>query len=241
MDLHHHKNPKFIHHQNTISTALIREAVFGMEDGMVSTFGAITGIATSTGNPFTVIVSGCIIIAVESISMAVGSYLSSKSERAIDERKLEEEKIELSQYPHEEKEELIGMYLVEGWPKHLAREMAEVASSNKKLFLKEMAIHELKVFPDNLESPFKNAIAMGFSYVIGGMIPLLPYMLLSLSFAIYFSIPVTLLGLFILGIITTRYSKRSWWKAGLEMLVLGAIAAGVGYGVGEVVGGSIKK
>lgn len=229
----HHKNPNYIHHQKTVSTAIVREAVFGMEDGMVSTFGAITGIATATENPFTVILSGTIIIAVESISMAVGSYLSSKSERAIDERKLQEERMELKDYPEEEKKELIGMYVKDGWPHQLASEMAEVASQNKKLFLKEMAYRELKVFPEHMESPIKNGIAMGIAYVIGGFIPLAPYIFLSIPQAIPMSIVVTLIGLFLLGVLTTKFSKRKWWSAGLEMLILAAAAGAVGYLVGK--------
>lgn len=230
-----HKNSDFIHHQKQIDVSLIRETVFGMEDGMVSTFGAVTGIAASTSDPYTVILAGCILISVEAISMGVGSYLSSKSEREIDERKLSEERFELREYPHEEKEELKNMYIVEGWPKKLAVEMAEFASQDKKLFLKEMAIHELKVFPDNTESPRRNAIAMLLAYIIGGLIPLLPYLLLPVATAIPVSIGASLLGLFLLGVATTRYSKRRWWKSGFEMLLLAATAGAIGYFVGQLV------
>lgn len=229
----HHKNPQYIHHQKNVDTALIREGVFGMEDGMVSTFGAITGIATATQNPFTVILSGSIIIAVECISMAVGSYLSSKSERAIDERKLHEERIELKTYPEEEKKELVGMYVKDGWPKELATKMAEVASQNKKLFLKEMAYRELKVFPENLESPIKNAVTMGLTYIVGGLLPLFPYFFIPIQEAIFVSMGISLVGLFLLGAATTKFSKRPWWRAGLEMVALAAAAAGVGYLVGQ--------
>ncbi len=231
----HDYHKQYLHHQKQVDTSLIREAVFGMEDGMVSTFGAITGIATATQDPFTVTLSGLVIISVESISMAVGSYLSSKSEQSIDKRKLKEERMEIHQYPEEEKEELIGMYVADGWPKVLATEMAETAAKNKELFLKEMAYRELKVFPDVEESPKKNALVMGVAYIIGGSIPLLPYLLLTIGVALPVSIVVTLAGLFFLGVATTRYSHRSWWKAGLEMLTLASLAGAVGYGVGQVV------
>ncbi len=233
--MHHHQNSQFIHHKKNINTALIREAVFGMEDGMVSTFGAVTGIAAATANPFTVILSGSILIAVESISMAVGSYLSSKSEKAIDDRKIAEETLEIKQFPEEEKKELVGMFVVDGWPKKFAIEMAEVASKNKKILLKEMAYRELKVFPDHQESPLKNALVMGLSYIVGGLIPLIPYFLFVLPYSLYFSLPVTLIGLFSLGALTTRYSKRPWWRVGFEMLILGAVAALVGYFVGQAI------
>ncbi len=216
-------------------TALIREGIFGIEDGMVSTLGSLTGIAAAVRDPFTILLAGFVIISVESISMGVGSYISSKSEKEIKERKLSEEKQELKDFPIEEKEELINMYVVDGWSKHLAKEMAEEAAKNKHLFLKEMAYRELKVFPDELESPQKNGLIMGSAYIIGGMIPLTPYLLFPLSTAIVISISATLLGLFVVGALTTKYSKQRWWKAGLEMLLLAGLAALIGYIVGQVV------
>lgn len=239
---HHHKRDDFIHHNKSIDGSLVREIVFGMEDGMVSTLGAITGIAAAAQNHYLVVLAGFVVISVESISMAVGSYLSNKSEKEIDERKVYEEKTELKEYPEEEKKELIAMYMSEGWPAPLAKEMTEVASKNSKLFLKEMVLRELKIIPDDMGNPLRNGIAMGISYVIGGSLPLLPYILLShISTAITVSIPLTLAGLFLLGVGTSRYSKRAWWKAGLEMLILAALAAAIGYGVGQGVDALVKK
>jgi len=228
-----HHNPDFIHHQKQPKSSTIRELVFGMEDGMVSTMGAVTGIAIGSGNHYTVLLAGFVIIAVESISMGVGSYLSSKSKREIDERKLAEERIELKAYPKEEEEELVGMYVQDGWSKALAKKMAREASQNKDLFLQEMAYRELKVFPDELEEPKINALVMGSSYIIGGAIPLIPYFFsTSMSTVVPLSVVLTLCALFGLGAYTARFSKRSWWKAGLEMFTLAGVAAFVGYIVG---------
>lgn len=219
-----------------MSASMVRVIVFGLEDGMVSTMGAITGIAASTLNHYTILLSGFVIVAVESLSMAVGSYLSSKSERAIDERKLHEERTELKEYPREEERELVSMYVRDGWPEHLAKPMAEVASKNKELFLQEMAYRELKIIPDQLEAPLRNGLAMGISYIVGGAIALLPYLFFTnIVTAIPVSVGVTLGGLFILGAVTTKFSKRAWWKAGLEMFALATAAALVGYVVGQVV------
>jgi predicted membrane protein (TIGR00267 family) len=226
---------EYLHHQNPGLGATIREAVFGIEDGMVSTLGSITGIAAATGSTFTILLSGLVIVAVESISMAVGSYLSTKSQRAVDERKLHEERGELKEYPEEEKQELIGMYVQDGWPQTLAEQMAETASQNKQLFLQEMAYRELKIFPDQLEQPVSNALVMGVAYILGGSVPLLPYFFLHINDSFSFSIIVTLIGLFVVGAITTKFSHRTWWKAGLEMTVLAGVAALVGYGVGQAV------
>ncbi len=230
---HHNKRKDYIHHHNTLSTSVIRESIFGVEDGIVSTFGAILGIATATHDPFIVLLTGFVIISVESISMGVGSYISSRSETDIEERKLKEERSEIKKYPKLEKQEMIGLFVSDGWPKKIAKEMAEVASKNKDLLLTEMAYRELKVFPDKIDFPIKNALAMFMSYVVGGMIPLSAYLLLPVDKAIIFSIPLTLVALFLIGAYTTKFTKRSWLRAGLEMMILASLAAVVGYVVGQ--------
>lgn len=227
-------NPEYIHHTHPGHSAMIRELVFGMEDGMVSTLGAVTGIAAATHDPFVAVLSGLVVVAVESVSMGVGSYLSSKSVVSIDERKLAEEKEELREYPAEEKRELIDMYVESGWTKETAMQMAEEASKNDTLFLQEMALRELKVFQGEAEEPVKNGIVMGISYIVGGAVPLLPYFFNSLSTSVVVSIIITLIGLFCLGVYTTKFSKRRWWQAGLEMMALASAAALIGYAVGQV-------
>lgn len=232
------KNKEYIHHANPVDTTIIREGIFGLEDGMVSTLGAVTGIATATQDYFTAILAGCVVISVESIAMAVGSYLSSKSEKEIDERMLYEEKIEIEKYPKEEQEEAYEMFVEDGWSKKLAKQMAIEAGKNKDLMLLEMAYRELKIIPDDLGNPKKNAVVMGITYVIGGSVPLLPYILFhDIWMAVPVSVVLTLLGLFTLGAFTTKFSKRKWWKAGLEMFGLASAAAIIGYGVGQVVDG----
>ncbi|MBI2436394.1 MAG: VIT1/CCC1 transporter family protein [Candidatus Magasanikbacteria bacterium] len=235
MSMRHHYNPHYIHHQDSVILPMIREIVFGMEDGMVSTLGAITGIAAATNDHFTVVLSGFVVVAVESISMGIGSYLSNKSEQDVNYHKIREEKEELQEFPYEERNELRDMYVDDGWPHELAEEMATAASKNKKLFLQEMIVHELNIPNRKKENPVRNALYMFFSYVIGGSIPLVPYLVFSINTAIVVSIIITLVGLFLLGVGTTKFTKRTWWKAGLEMCTLASVAAFVGYGVGQLV------
>jgi len=224
------------HHKISGFATQLREVVFGAEDGMVSTLGAITGIAIGSGEPFSVLLAGFVIISVESISMGIGSYISNKTEKDTHTRKIKEEIFELSKFPKEEKEELKNIYIKDGWPKDIAIKMSETASKDKKLMLKEMAYHELSICKtDYNKSPIKNGLSMFFSYVIGGLIPLIPYLLFSFEQAIYISISITMIGLFLLGVCTTKYSKRKWWKAGLELFALAGLASIIGFVVGEFV------
>ncbi|MFH1582687.1 MAG: VIT1/CCC1 transporter family protein, partial [bacterium] len=146
--------------------------------------------------------------------------------------KLKEERIELKEHPETEKKELTEIYIKDGWPPKLADEMASVASENKPLFIQEMAYRELYIHPEKLEKPVLGGIFMFFSYIIGGTIPLLPYFIFPVSSAIVFSIGITILGLFFLGCITTKFTKRPWLKAGFEMFLVAGAAALVGYVVG---------
>jgi len=224
------------HHKVSEFALQLREIVFGSEDGMVSTLGAITGIAAGSGDQFVVLLSGSVIIAVESISMGIGSYISNKTEKDTLSRKIVEEKHELSKFPEEEKEELKNIYMKDGWPENIAKIMSDTASNDKHLMLKEMACHELNIPANSSDrEPIKNGIFMFFSYVVGGFIPLFPYFLFSLNYAIIISIAITTLGLFLLGVATTMYSKRKWWKAGLELLTLAGIASVTGFIVGQLV------
>ncbi|XOB46178.1 MAG: VIT1/CCC1 transporter family protein [Candidatus Nealsonbacteria bacterium] len=233
--------PNFIHYKKSKFLYNIREIVFGVEDGMLSTLGALTGIAAGSNNHFFIILSGFVIVIVEAISMGIGSYLSTKSVKEVNERKLEEEKIEIEENPEEERKELIKMYTRDGWPLTLAKEMALVASKNKSLFLKEMMHRELFTNLGVPEKPIHSGIFMFFSYIIGGSLPVLPYLFLPVSLAMIISITITLIGLFVLGSITTKFTKRRWWKSGFEMFILASIATLAGYVIGVFVNSFIMK
>jgi len=225
-------NPNYIHHRASKFISSIREIVFGVEDGMVSTLGAVTGIAVGSQDYFTVMLSGFVIISVESISMGIGSFLSSRSERQIIERKLFEETAEIKNFPKEESVELYEIYTKEGWPAETARLMVDAASANNKLMLNEMAYRELGVIPKEDGSSMRDGLFMFISYVIGGFIPLAAYFFFPIYPAVYLSIFITLIGLFILGSATSKYTKQNLLKSGFYMLLLGSIALGAGYGIG---------
>ena len=202
---------------------------------MVSTLGAITGIAIGSQDHFTVLLSGIVIIAVESISMGIGSYLSNRSEHEVNQKRIEEEKEEIMDFPEPEKKELLQMFVRDGWPDELAKQMAEAASRNPKLMLTEMTYRELLIAHGSSHGAFKNGIFMFFSYVIGGLFSLAAYFILPIHTAMPISISLTLIGLFGLGVFTTKYSGISWFKAGGRVLLLGIVALIAGLVIGNFV------
>jgi len=225
------------HHGITVGGAVrtrLRDAVFGTQDGLISTLGALTGIAAGTGSPTAVVVAGFVIIVVESLSMAAGSYLSSKSQREYLERLLKEEEEEIARDPEGERQELWEMYRSRGYADAEIEIIAKRLMSNPKLLLEDMAHKELGISPARLEEPVSNAVVMGISYVLGGLVPVLPYVVLPVEAAMPASILAAAGGLFALGGLKGALVRQRWWISGLEMLGVAGLAAAVGFTIGSL-------
>ncbi|NIP33122.1 hypothetical protein GWN26_14145 [Candidatus Saccharibacteria bacterium] len=213
----------------------IRQLVFGFEDALVSTLGAITGIAGGSQDNFVVVLAGMVIIFVESLSMGVGAFISSKSEREVVEATLEKEKKLITEDPEGEKKEIRDYLKTRGLSADEIEAVVEKLTSNRKLLLEEMMLHEYGMVSEPRNRSVKRGMVMWGSYFVGGFFPVLPYLFLSINTAFYTSIIITLLVLFIFGALKTKFTGRAWWKSGAEMMVLSISAAAVGYVVGKIV------
>ena len=212
----------------------IREAVFGTQDGLISTVGALTGIAAGTQNQEAVVIAGFVIIVVESLSMAAGSYLSSKSQREYLERLLREEEEEIARDPEGERQELWDMYRTRGYTDSEIEIITKRLMANPKLLLEDMAHKELGISTQSLEEPLSNALVMGVSYVLGGMFPVMPYLLLPIHQAMPISVGGTLGLLFLFGGLKGWVVKQPWWRSGFEMLSVAGVAAVAGFVIGRL-------
>lgn len=212
----------------------MREVVFGVEDGIVSTLGAITGIAGGTQDRFIVILSGLVIIFVESLSMAAGTYLSSKSQREMEEKMLREEEQEIEEDPEGEREELVQFYTSRGFTPAEVEVIVNRITSDKKLWLEEMAYRELHVIPQKNGVPRVDAVFMAISYMCGGATPLIAYFFFPIHIALIISIVVSVCMLFFVGYVKGKVVQINRIRSGIEMMVVSLSAAAVGYIVGEL-------
>lgn len=163
----------------------MREIVFGLEDALVSTLGAITGIAVGTQSTYVVILSGLVILFAEATSMTAGSYLSTKH----------------------------------------AREAEILFHERNNLEVHEDSTH-----------PVRAAVVMGVSYLLGGVFPLFFYFVLPVAQAVVPAIVLTAFVLFFVGYWAASFTKTSRIKSGIEMMFVSLAAAGIGYGIGRLVG-----
>ena len=111
--------------------------------------------------------------------------------------------------------------------------MAECAAENEALMLREMAYRELSIIPENTTHPIRNSAAMFFAWLCGGLVPLIPYFFFPVALGINISIVITLFGLFLLGVLTSRYTKQNPLTAGFTILLLAGTAIIVGYVIGH--------
>lgn len=214
----------------------IRELVFGLEDGLVSTLGAVAGVAAGTQDSKIVILTGAVIIVVESLSMAAGSYLSNKSHREFLQKRVDDERREIEEKPEEETEELREMYRERGFTEEEIEIVVKRITSDKDLWLEEMVAKELEIGQADLRTPKSHAMVMGLAYVAGGSVPVIPFLLLPVSTAIPVSVVATVIALFFVGYWKGHVTGLDKAKSGFEMMLVAMAASGLGYVIGTLLG-----
>ncbi len=222
---------------------VIRDFVFGMEDGLVSNLGLVLGVAAGGGNASTIILAGAASMFAGAFSMSAGSYLSSKSQRELYEHEIETTKNELAKNPRKCYMEMKISLRKEGLSKEEVEGLLKKSSRYKhpEFVCNYMVQKKVGISKEKLEVPFKNAFAMFFSFSLGSAFPLLPFLIskydgLSLFQAGIIASLLTIAALFGVGLAKTYYTNLSKIKSGLEVVLIGLGAGLIGYLVGWLVG-----
>mgnify|MGYP000430152329 CR=1 FL=1 len=210
--------------------------VYGGIDGAVTTFAIVMGVVGAELSTAVILVLGFANLLADGFSMAAGKYSSDKAE--LEQIKLvkEKERQSIIENPREEKREIREILREFGFKGQDLKKAEKVITSNPETWIHMMLHHEFHILEDNI-NPKKGAIATLVSFVLIGLIPLLAYIaqpLLSLDDdqALMATIIGTLLGLFIVGTVKTRFTDRHWVLAGLETSAIGGFAALLAYLVG---------
>jgi len=173
---------------------------------------------------------------VEALSMAAGSFLSSKSQRELLESKVEEERREIETHPEKEAEELRVMYRERGFTEEEIAMLVRRITADKKLWLEEMMAKELRIGAGEFDESSRGAAYMWVAYMLGGAIPVVPFALLSTGTAMMTAFVLSLIGLFALGAWKAKVTGNDPLKSGAEMLLVASAAGIVGYLVGRILG-----
>ncbi len=228
-------------HSSRVATrgASLRAAVLGANDGLVSNFSLVMGVAGGTGNPDFVLLAGAAGLLAGAFSMAAGEYISVRSQRDLYENELRKEEVELSEWPEEEQAELERIYRAKGLSEEESRRVASRLMADPEVALDTLAREELGLDPSQLGAPVAAASSSFVAFVVGAAIPLLPYALGAADLAFWLSGSFSGLALLLAGGILARLTGvNAAWGAG-RMLLAGGVAAAVTYGIGRLIGVSV--
>jgi len=219
----------------------IKSIVYGGLDGIITTFAVVAGVAGASLSAGVVLIMGFANLIADGISMAVGDYLSTKSENEYNSMERERETWEVENYPEGEKKEMAEIYSSRGMDPKEAEQVVELLSHNKQVWVDVMMVEELGIVEET-ESPLRNAVATFISFGVFGFVPLLAYVLAQFIPALAsasFIVACILTGatLFVLGSLKVFITERNWLLSGLEMLLVGGIASTAAFAVGAALSG----
>jgi VIT1/CCC1 family predicted Fe2+/Mn2+ transporter len=214
----------------------LRAAVFGINDGLVSNGALILGIAGANPDPRVALMTGVAGLVAGAFAMAAGEYVSVRSQRELYEYQIGLERDELAQYPEAEAQELALIYAAKGVPPREADRMAKRLVADPEHALDTLAREELGLNPAELGSALGAAVSSFVSFATGALLPLLPFVALPGARALPLSIGITGVSLFGIGALLSLFTGRSALVSGLRMLLLGALAGAITYGIGRLFG-----
>ena len=219
----------------------LRAAVLGINDGLVSNFSLVMGVAGGTGvnNVDFILLAGGAGLLAGAFSMAAGEYVSMRSQRDVYEHRIRVEAAELEEWPEEEEEELVLIYQAKGFEESAAKSIAKQIMERSDVALDTMAREELGLDPSQLGSPWGAAISSFGSFVVGAFVPILPYLAGVGDGAVWFSAGLSAGTLALVGAFLAATSSTSVAWGGLRMLLAGSAAAAVTFGIGRLIGEAV--
>ena len=219
----------------------LRAAVLGANDGLLSNLSLVMGVAGANVENKSILVTGIAGLLAGAFSMALGEWLSVQSSRELYERQISIERREIEEVPEEEEEELALIYEAKGLPEAQARNLAARMMQNKSTALDTLSREELGIDPEELGgSAWAAALASFFLFSLGAIFPVAPFTILRGFPAIYASLLLSGLALFLIGAGITLLIGRSILYSGTRQVIFGFAAAGITFGIGRLIGVSIS-
>ncbi len=212
----------------------LKDFIFGFDDGLITTL-AIVSALTGAGVPNLVIIfAGIANILADGLSMSLGGYISSKSQKEVYEKAIEKQMEEIETKPKVKKEDIRNIYRKKGFKGKVLEKIVRTIASDKKIFLETLMKEKLGFSREVIAEPKKVGTTIFISFILAGLIPIAPYFLLRSDVALTIALILSFLSLFVLGAAKTVYTGKNWLKSGLELFVVGFIAASASYFIGSL-------
>ena len=231
---------RFEKRHRSVGGNALRAAVLGGNDGLVSNFSLVMGIAGASSGQSEVLLTGLAGLLAGALSMALGEWISVKSSQELFENQIQLELEELEANPEGEEKELALIYISKGIPEQQALKMATEIISNKDQAHQILIKEELGINAEDLKgSAMEAAVTSFILFAVGAIIPVIPFFMFGGTKAILISAILSGVGLFLIGATITLFTGKSVWYSGLRQVIFGLFAAAITFGIGRLIGVSL--
>ncbi|XP_049850284.1 uncharacterized protein LOC126322406 [Schistocerca gregaria] len=239
--IHAHINRSNKHDEKHMSTKFsLKSCVFGGLDGIVTTFSTISSLSGAGTHISTIIILGFANLVADGLAMGIGDYISEKSEHDFLSKQYRSKLWRYMNCLDLEKKDMTDFYIKKGMSLENAERVVDILSKRKEHFIDLVMVEKLGLMPpDQNENPLLMGLATFLSFLIFGMVPLMPYVIsASLKIKVekrFFdnefiaSIPLTLMTLFVLGAISSKYTTKQWIRTGIWFVLLGGLASALSF------------
>jgi len=207
-----------------------------MADGLTVPFALAAGLSGTVSNTMIIVVAGIAEIAAGSIAMGLGGYLAARTDRDHYLSEVERETRETVEVPGKEREEVADVFRGYGMSDQDIGPVVHAIASDQKRWVDFMMRFELGLEEPDPKRARNSAATIAVSYILGGLVPLAPYMLFrQLYTALGWSVGVTLIALFVFGYVKGRLTGIPPLRAGLQTVVIGGLASAAAFGLARLI------
>jgi vacuolar iron transporter family protein len=221
----------------------LSDFIYGGIDGAVTTFAVVSSAAGADLSATIVLVMGVANLVADGFSMAAANFLGARAEAQQASWARRSEEIEIDLYPEGEREEIRQIFKAKGFEGEVLEQVVQVITSDRDRWIETMLAEEHGIGTAR-RSALPAAAATFVAFNLVGAIPLIPFVLALATAATVdhpfaWSAAMTGVAFFAVGALKSRFVEQRWWISGLETLAIGALAAGLAYGIGAALGGLI--
>lgn len=214
------------------SSAIVRDVVIGMADGLTVPFALAAGLAGAVDAIGLILAAGFAEIAAGSIAMGLGGYLAAKSEAEHYANEQRREFKEVAEVPKKEREEVAEIFREYGLTDEEIKPILDALESRPSAWVDFMMRFELGLEKPNPRRGLTSAVVISGAYIVGGLIPLSPYMAMgNPKDALVVSSIVTLIALFVFGFVKGSYTGVRPLRSALQTTAIGGLAALAAYSI----------
>ncbi len=219
------------------ATATVRDIVIGMADGLTVPFALAAGLSGAVTSSGLVVTAGLAEIAAGSIAMGLGGYLAARTDVEHYASERLRELRETQHIPEREAEEVSEIFRGYGLRDEEIAPLIERLQANPAQWVDFMMRFELGLDEPDPTRARISAWTIALSYVVGGLIPLLPYMIVSeIHTALWWSVAVTPVALFVFGFVKSGFTGVPPWRGGFQTVLVGGLAAAAAFGIARLLG-----